>query len=423
MTHTDLPVLPVLEAHGLVKVYGSVVALDQTDFAVYPGEVLAVIGDNGAGKSTLVRCLSAAELPDGGTVRLNGAVVRFRTSREARTAGINAVFQSVDAESAIDIATNLYRDREQAHPGPFGKALLWLESKGMRRSAAASDSKVILLDEPTAALGLRESAKVRTFIEHLRGRGLPVVVVSHSIPQVLEIADRDPRATPRHAGCGGHARQRRCLRSRCHHERSRGGRSEGPDLGAGSMIVVGGEALVDLVIDPDGAVTAKLGGGPFNAARTIGRLGGEVAFLGALSGDRFGSLLHRQLLDDDVDDSLLQFTELPTTLAAAELDEHGAATYHFYFAETAAPNLHPLPLPSSVTILHVGTLGMVLEPMANCPRGTGRQHRQRCAGDAGSQLPATRHARSSRLHRPPRTDAAARRCRQGQHRRSRVPHA
>ncbi len=131
------------------------------------------------------------------------------------------------------------------------------------------------------------------------------------------------------------------------------------------MIVVGGEALVDLVIDPDGAVAAKLGGGPFNAARAIGRLGSAVAFLGALSSDRFGTLLHRQLLSDGVDDSLVQFTELPTTLASAELDAHGAANYHFYFSETAAPNLHRLPLPDGVTILHVGTLGMVLQPMAS----------------------------------------------------------
>jgi fructokinase len=130
------------------------------------------------------------------------------------------------------------------------------------------------------------------------------------------------------------------------------------------MIVVGGEALVDLVIDPDGAVTAKLGGGPFNAARAIGRLGSDVAFLGAVSNDRFGTLLHGQLLADAVDDSLVQFTDLPTTLASAELDEDGAASYHFYIAETAAPNLHPFPLPEGVTILHVGTLGMVLEPMA-----------------------------------------------------------
>src|SRR6185295_2415538 len=134
---------------------------------------------------------------------------------------------------------------------------------------------------------------------------------------------------------------------------------------ARAMIVVGGEALVDLVIGADGSVTAKLGGGPFNAARTIGRLGSEVAFLGSLSRDRFGSLLCAELLTDDVADSLVQFTELPTTLAAAELDEHGAATYHFYFSDTAAPNLHLLPLPEDLTILHIGTLGMVLQPMAS----------------------------------------------------------
>jgi fructokinase len=130
------------------------------------------------------------------------------------------------------------------------------------------------------------------------------------------------------------------------------------------VIVVGGEALVDLVIDPTGQVTAKLGGGPFNAARAAGRLGSHVAFLGALSRDRFGTMLHSQLVGDAVDDSQLQFTDLPTTLAAAELDEHGSATYHFYSSETAAPNLHAAPLPAGVRILHVGTLGMVLEPMA-----------------------------------------------------------
>ena len=181
---------PILELRGVNKSFGVVHVLHDIDFQVYPGEVTALVGDNGAGKSTLIRCLSAAELADSGTIRLHGAAVRFRTAREARMAGINAVFQSVDADAAIDIATNLYRDREQAHPGPLGKALLWMESKGMRRSAAASASTVILLDEPTAALGLRESAKVRHFIEHLRGRGLPIVVVSHSIPQVLEVADR-----------------------------------------------------------------------------------------------------------------------------------------------------------------------------------------------------------------------------------------
>jgi fructokinase len=131
------------------------------------------------------------------------------------------------------------------------------------------------------------------------------------------------------------------------------------------VIVVGGEALVDLLIAQDGSVTATLGGGPFNAARTIARLGSNVAFLGALSRDRFGTLLHDRLSADGVDVALAQFTELPTTLASAELDEDGAASYRFYIADTSAPNLHPLPMPDDLTILHVGTLGMVLEPMAS----------------------------------------------------------
>jgi fructokinase len=130
------------------------------------------------------------------------------------------------------------------------------------------------------------------------------------------------------------------------------------------VIVVGGEALVDLVIDQEGHVTAKLGGGPFNAARTAGRLGSAVSFMGALSRDRFGQLLLAQLRDDQVDDSLVQFTELPTTLAAAELDAFGSATYHFYLTDTSAPLVIAAALPSDARVFHVGTLGMVLEPMA-----------------------------------------------------------
>jgi fructokinase len=136
------------------------------------------------------------------------------------------------------------------------------------------------------------------------------------------------------------------------------------------VIVVAGEALVDLVIGPRGQVEAKLGGGPFNAASTIGRLGGAVGFLGAISHDRFGTLLHDRLLADGVDDRLVQFTELPTTLAAAELDVSGAATYRFYFADTAAPSLNPVPMPGDLSILHIGTLGMVLEPMATTLEAT-----------------------------------------------------
>jgi fructokinase len=132
-----------------------------------------------------------------------------------------------------------------------------------------------------------------------------------------------------------------------------------------SPIVVAGEALVDLVIDTAGEVTAKLGGGPFNTARTIGRLGLPVTFLGVVSSDRFGNQLYTALMADGVAANGIVRTDLPTTLAAAELDDGGAATYHFYFAGTSAPALTEVPpglaAPAAV---HAGTLGLVLEPMA-----------------------------------------------------------
>ena len=122
---------------------------------------------------------------------------------------------------------------------------------------------------------------------------------------------------------------------------------------------------MDLVVDPSGHVDAKLGGGPFNASRTIGRLGTPVSFLGSLSRDRFGTMLHDRLVADGVDDSLVSFTELPTTLAAAELDESGSATYRFYLSDTSAPLVMREALPAGTRVFHVGTLGMVLEPMAS----------------------------------------------------------
>ena len=131
------------------------------------------------------------------------------------------------------------------------------------------------------------------------------------------------------------------------------------------MIVVAGEALVDLVIDPAGGVVAKLGGGPFNTARSIARLGSPVTFFGTLSTDRFGVLLHQRLIADGVADDMVQHSELPTTLAAAELDESGAATYRFYIRDTSAPQVQAADLPHGTTALHVGTLGFVLEPMAS----------------------------------------------------------
>jgi len=135
--------------------------------------------------------------------------------------------------------------------------------------------------------------------------------------------------------------------------------------GQSTPIVVAGEALVDLVIDTAGAVTAKLGGGPYNTARTIGRLGLPVGFLGSVSTDRFGSQLFAALGADGVSDGATVRTDLPTTLAAAEVDDRGAATYHFYFAGTSAPALDHVPAAAlAPTAVHLGTLGLVLEPMA-----------------------------------------------------------
>lgn len=132
------------------------------------------------------------------------------------------------------------------------------------------------------------------------------------------------------------------------------------------MIVVAGEALIDLVIRPDGSVTAALGGGPFNVARTIARLGGDVSFLGSVSNDRFGTMLADQLAADGVSLDATVRTEAPTTLAAAELDEHGSATYRFYLTDTSAPALDHVPAAvATADTLHIGTLGLVLEPMAS----------------------------------------------------------
>ena len=132
------------------------------------------------------------------------------------------------------------------------------------------------------------------------------------------------------------------------------------------MIVVAGEALVDLVIDTEGAVLAKLGGGPYNVARTIGRLGHPVTFLGALSYDRFGSQLFARLAADGVSADATVRTDLPTTLASAELNDKGAATYRFYLGGTSAPSLDVVPAAAEAPeAVHAGTLGLVLEPMAS----------------------------------------------------------
>jgi fructose transport system ATP-binding protein len=215
----------VIEARGLVKTFGSVVGLDGTDFELYPGEVLAVIGDNGAGKSTLIKCLSGAMVPDAGEILVEGAEIHFRRPQDAREAGIETVYQSLAVAPALDIASNMFLGREIRRPGALGSVLRMLDHGAMQRQArqqlqqlgigtiqnitqavetlsggqrqavavaraAAFGSKVIILDEPTAALGVKESGQVLKLIRDLRERGLPVILISHNMPHVFEVADR-----------------------------------------------------------------------------------------------------------------------------------------------------------------------------------------------------------------------------------------
>jgi fructose transport system ATP-binding protein len=190
LTAPVAPTLPTIEGVGLTKTYGPLVALDHVDVAVYRGEVLAVVGDNGSGKSTLIRCLSGAAIPDDGVIRLEGAAVRFRNANDARIAGINTVFQTLAVEPALDIASSLFRSHELSRPGHVGHIVRWLEGKGLRKPARGLASKVIMLDEPTAALGERESTEAMKFIDNLRRRGLPILVASHNLSQVFRLADR-----------------------------------------------------------------------------------------------------------------------------------------------------------------------------------------------------------------------------------------
>lgn len=217
--------VPVLSARGLVKTYGHVVGLDGVSLDLHAGEVLAIIGDNGAGKTTLIKCLTGAEIPDEGEIRLDGKPVHFRRPQDAREAGIETVYQSLAVSPALDVAANMYLGRELRRQGPLGSLLRLMDTKAMRENAkaelaglgistlqdvtvpienlsggqrqavavaraAAFGSKVVVLDEPTAALGVRESNQVLELILRLRDRGIPVILISHNMPHVFDVADR-----------------------------------------------------------------------------------------------------------------------------------------------------------------------------------------------------------------------------------------
>jgi fructose transport system ATP-binding protein len=215
---------PILEARGLVKRFGQVVALDGADFELYPGEIVAIIGDNGAGKSTLIKSLSGALQPDDGEIRLDGERVRFRSPGDARGAGIETVYQDLAVAPSLDIASNIFLGREERWRGPLGFGLRLLDKRRMRREAARHFAeleigvqsiaqpvetlsggqrqgvavaraakwarRLAIMDEPTAALGVRETRQVLDLIQRVRERGLPVILISHDMPHVFELADR-----------------------------------------------------------------------------------------------------------------------------------------------------------------------------------------------------------------------------------------
>ncbi|MDX8437966.1 ATP-binding cassette domain-containing protein [Bradyrhizobium sp. Arg314] len=216
---------PILTARGLVKRYGRVTALDNADFDLYPGEILAVIGDNGAGKSSLIKAISGAVVPDEGEIRLEGKPVAFKSPMEAREAGIETVYQNLALSPALSIADNMFLGREIRKPGPLGSWLRMLDRPAMEKRArdkltelglmtiqnisqavetlsggqrqgvavaraAAFGSRVVIMDEPTAALGVKESRRVLELILDVKKRGLPIVLISHNMPHVFEVADR-----------------------------------------------------------------------------------------------------------------------------------------------------------------------------------------------------------------------------------------
>jgi fructose transport system ATP-binding protein len=222
MQNTATPI--VFKAAGLTKRYGHVTALDGADFELREGEILAVIGDNGAGKSTLIKALSGAIVPDEGSIELDGKGVHFKTPIDARRHGIETVYQDLAVAPAMTIAENLFLGRELHKPGVLGKLLRLLDKKEMLAQAvsrmqdlkvgirsmtqavetlsggqrqcvavaraAAFAQHVVIMDEPTAALGVKEGNMVLELIRRVRDRGLSVILISHNMPHVFEIADR-----------------------------------------------------------------------------------------------------------------------------------------------------------------------------------------------------------------------------------------
>jgi len=220
---TDSPGAPILEARELVKTFGHVQALRGASFAAYPGEVVALVGDNGAGKSTLVKCLAGAAQPDSGEIFFDGRAIRPSKPSDSQRLGIETVYQDLALAPDLDGAANVFLGRELLRPGVLGR-LGVLDKREMRERARAAfadlgvdlqdasvpvaslsggqrqsvavaravawANRVVFMDEPTAALGVVQSGRVLDVIRRVRDRGITVVLISHNMPEVLEVADR-----------------------------------------------------------------------------------------------------------------------------------------------------------------------------------------------------------------------------------------
>jgi simple sugar transport system ATP-binding protein len=215
---------PVLEVQGLSKHFGPVEALSGVDLTVRRGEVLALLGDNGAGKTTLTRCISGLYRATAGTIRVDGREVQIATPQDARDCGIETVHQGLALVGKLDVAANLFLHREIFHPNPLLRALGWLDKRAMaaestrileqlkvrvppsgvpierlsggQRQAVAIGRAVgwgkhiVILDEPTAALGVEQSKHVNELILTLRSQGVAVLLISHNMQHVIETCDR-----------------------------------------------------------------------------------------------------------------------------------------------------------------------------------------------------------------------------------------
>ncbi len=215
---------PIISARGIVKRYGNVTALDGADFELFPGEIVAVVGDNGAGKSSLIKALSGALVPDEGEIQIEGKPVHFRSPIDARRLGIETVFQDLALAPALDIASNLFLGREERSPGIIGSLFRRLDARRMQKEAAEHlaglkigirsirqpvetlsggqrqgvavaravswGHRAVIMDEPTAALGVKETGMVLDLIRSVKARGVPVILISHNMPNVFEVADR-----------------------------------------------------------------------------------------------------------------------------------------------------------------------------------------------------------------------------------------